>query len=268
MNVKNSVAIIVPFYKESLSDYEKIAIKQCSKILGNHPIIAIKPKELTLPDLSEYIQFEKVITFDADYFKSLAGYNQLMLSENFYASFIDYEYILIHQLDCYVFKDDLNKWCNENWDYIGAPWIKRTYHKFKIQIEIAKFFERLKTKLIPRQKKNCSKFLLNKVGNGGFSLRRVSKFKDICVQMKTTIDFYNQHQNNLYNEDVFWSIEVNRNEKLLNIPDAATAIKFAFEVPPIKASRLTLSNLPFGCHDWDKYAKYWRPIFKKNGYDI
>jgi hypothetical protein len=31
---------------------------------------------------------------------------------------------------------------------------------------------------------------------------------------------------------------------------------------------LNEQNLPFGCHDWDKYADFWRPIFKDYNYNI
>ena len=48
----------------------------------------------------------------------------LMLSPFFYESFLDFKYVLIHQLDVFIFKDELNYWCNQNYDYIGAPWFK------------------------------------------------------------------------------------------------------------------------------------------------
>jgi hypothetical protein len=59
--------------------------------------------------------------------------------------------MLIYQLDAWVFKDDLMKWCNKGYDYIGAPWFEDfgSYEKGK---------------------------KLWRVGNGGFSLRKIKYF--------------------------------------------------------------------------------------------
>ena len=32
--------------------------------------------------------------------------------------------MLIYQLDAFVFQDDLAYWCQQNYDYIGAPWLR------------------------------------------------------------------------------------------------------------------------------------------------
>src|ERR1700759_1030871 len=117
------VAIIIPFYRNVMSDYEKIALQQGERVLPGYAKIAIKPNNFTLPDEACIVNFAGVVSFDDDFFKGLAGYNSLMLSSEFYGKFIDYEYVLIYQMDCFVFKDELAWWCNQNLDYIGAPWI-------------------------------------------------------------------------------------------------------------------------------------------------
>ncbi|MCX2573425.1 DUF5672 family protein [Pedobacter sandarakinus] len=263
------VAIVIPFYKQNLSAYEKISLQQCQKTLSRHDIVAIKPDQLLLPSLSNLIEFDNVINFSNHYFQDIAGYNRLMLSAEFYKAFLNYEYILVYQMDCFVFYDGLSDWCNQNWDYIGAPWIKKTYHKDPISL----LFSKLKRRIVsqfnfgdnssPNQRQ-----LDNQVGNGGFSLRRVAKFHDLCLLLKPIVDDYLSANDHLHNEDVFWSIEVNREQRILHIPSCTTALKFAVEVPPIRIKNLTPKDFPFGCHDWDKYADYWRPVFKTLGYNI
>ena len=263
------VAIIIPFYRNIISDYEKIALQQCERILSKYPIIAIKPNSLTLPDDALIVGFSDIVSFDDHYFKGLAGYNQLMLSSRFYNQFINYEYILIYQMDCFVFKDELSWWCDQDLDYIGAPWIRKTYHKNYVELFILKIRRYFSSRFNLQNNNVPNKYQFeNRVGNGGFSLRRVKKFYDLCIIMKPVIDFYLLQTINLYNEDVFWSIEVNRQKRVLNIPSCQTGLKFAFEVPPVKAHKLNEQNLPFGCHDWDKYADFWRPVFKRYNYSI
>ncbi|QKJ31420.1 hypothetical protein HQ865_17160 [Mucilaginibacter mali] len=259
------VAVIIPFYKDSLSDYEKIALQQCRRILPTHDIIAVKPQSLNANPAAQYVEFTDVLSFDDSYFNGLAGYNSLMMSAGFYGRFADYEYILIYQMDAFVFKDELAYWCDEGYDYIGAPWITKTYHKSPpglALLAVQRFFAKL------TGSKSTKYLFENKVGNGGFSLRQVQRFHDLCISMKPTIDHYLSQSGHLYNEDVFWSFEPARQHQKFKVPDRDTALRFAFEVPLKSALNAPAAQLPFGCHDWDRYADFWRPIFKRYGYDI
>ena len=172
-------------------------------------------------------------------------------------------------MDCFVFSDQLNFWCDQNWDYIGAPWIQKTYHKNLTELYFLRIKKNIKSFLDRSDHNEPNQYQLdNQVGNGGFSLRRVHKFHNLCLLMEPVINLYLSSHSNLHNEDVFWSIEINREKRVLNIPSLDTALKFAVEVPPIKLKNLNAKNLPFGCHDWDRYADYWQKIFKELGYQI
>lgn len=263
------VAVIIPFYRSTLSAYEIIALQQCELVLSAYPKIAIKPVNLTLSAESAIVSFTDIVSFDNHFFESITGYNHLMLSTEFYKTFLDYEYILIYQLDAFVFENDLEYWCSQNIDYIGAPWIRKKNDNIilkKVQIKLQSFlytYLNIHKKGLPSR----SQFF-NKVGNGGLSLRRVKKFYDLTLTMQSSINFYLSKTAFQYNEDSFWSIEVNRKKKILNIPTWETGLKFAFETYPEKAYLLNKGVLPFGCHDWDKYVDFWRPIFKLYNHNI
>src|SRR4029079_3572600 len=89
---------------------------------------------------------------------SEAMYNRLMNIPYFYRHFLEYDYILIYQLDTFVFENNLEEWCNMNIDYVGAPWINSTW------------VNNLKKKI-----SWIDKFIYP-VGNGGLSLRKVKLF--------------------------------------------------------------------------------------------
>ena len=263
------VVIIIPFYRDAISAYELIALEQCFKILANHPIIAIKPNHLTLPAEAQKYPFTDIVSFDNDFFKSVEGYNALMLSADFYGAFLAYKYILIHQLDAFVFEDKLGHWCSQNYDYIGAPWLRDIDHPdlFKaIKSNIKYYFH---TRYDVRKNGEPTKYQYeNRVGNGGFSLRNVKKFYDVCLKQKAKIDNYLAIGGHHFNEDRFWSVEVNRKRKTLNIPGYKTAVAFSFEFVPERALRINHNQLPFGCHAWDRYVDFWRPVFKQYNYTI
>lgn len=261
-------AVIVPFYRDSLSAWEKVALDQCFKMLGNHPIIAIKPRSLKLTVTAGYA-FTEMIDFDDHFFAGIAGYNALMLSEVFYGRFLHYEYVLLYQLDAFVFKDELEYWCNLGYDYIGAPWIRAKEYPHALKrygsILLQKIHRRYNIK---KRGMTSKKQLDDNVGNGGFSLRRTQKFYDCCLQYRQKIAEYNAKPSHHYNEDIFWGIELNRKQKVMNIPGYIEALKFAFELVPDRALRLNQNQLPFGCHAWDKFPDFWRPIFEQHGQKI
>ena len=117
-----SVCIIIPIYQEKLSKTEEISLAQSIRILGSHPIVIIKPKSLNISHLQQQYPQISFENFDDTYFKGTLSYNRLMLSEEFYSRFLAYEYMLIYQLDAFVFRDELEYWCAKGYDYIGAPW--------------------------------------------------------------------------------------------------------------------------------------------------
>ena len=112
----------MPAYRH-LSDDEKISMRQCVDVLGGHDIIVIHPERL---DLTEDLQSWQSVVVKAlcnEWFDGVKGYNSMLLSTGFYDLFSAYDYILIYQLDAYVFRNELDEWVAKGYDYIGAPWI-------------------------------------------------------------------------------------------------------------------------------------------------
>ncbi len=252
-----------------MSPLEEISIRQCLKVLSSHKIIAVKPQNISL---SEYdFDFHEVISFDNDFFQNIEGYNKLMLSSIFYEKFLQYKFILIYQPDAFVFRDDLLYWCNQGYDYIGAPWLRHAAYPDiikKIKNETLNFFHIKKNIKQPNTDLPTDIQFENRVGNGGFSLRNTKKFYDICIEERHTIELYNSKAEHYFNEDVFWAIEVNRKTRRLKIPGYKQAVHFAIENCCTHAFELTAGKLPFGCHAWDRNLDFWEPLFEQAGVTI
>lgn len=261
-----SVIIIIPIYKEQLNSLETLALQQCFDVLGLHHIIAIKPTSLSTAHYN--YPFQEVISFDDSYFMNIAGYNRLMLSSEFYEAFLEFDFMLIYQPDALVFNDELLFWCNSGFDYLGAPWLRQgDYPDFvkKIKNKVLNVVHRKFDLKQPDSHLPTAIQLENMVGNGGFSLRRIQKFYNICLDEQLLIEKYNSRQEHYFHEDVFWSIEVNRKKKRLKIPGFKTAVNFSMENNCDFAFILSRGKLPFGCHAWDKNLQFWAPILKKQG---
>lgn len=255
--MKNLVAVIIPIYKEKLNHNEQTSLKQCLKVLSSYPIIFISPENL---DTSIYqhhakdkVKFE-VVSFSNDYFKNIDGYNRLMLSSVFYKKFLAYKFILIHQLDAYVFKDELVYWCKQGYDFIGAPHPPHENNKNEIQFlngysKIVSFTNRLF---------NINHKISN-VGNGGLSLRKTATCYKLVKYFKRSVKNWGTN-----NEDGFFKYWANILYPIVKLPSDAVALRFSIESEPSNSLSKLDNQLPFGCHAFEKYEPLtWRPFINE-----
>lgn len=246
-----NVAVVIPVYKNKLSEIEELSLNQCIKILGGHDIIFASPRGLS----PKYKRSDfKTEEFDTDYFQDMHGYNKLMLESHFYERFLKYDYILLHQLDAFVFRNELSLWCNKGYDYIGAPWIANTSI-------ISKLLQPFNSKSLKRRKP-----ILFKVGNGGLSLRKTKTFYEISKKFKNEINIQlTEKKHEIYAiEDVFWSLKVPALVNNFSIPNYKEALKFAIDRKPALSLKMNNNELPFGCHGFDKpkVTEFWKPIIE------
>ena len=258
---QEEVTIGIPLYNNTASPFELFSFVRCCKILGHYPFSIFTFKELDIKlytdKLKEYNVSYEIKYFDCFFFKDVNGYNQLMVSPAFYEAFYAFKYLLIYQLDAFVFSDQLSTWCAKGYDYIGAPWLNvKWINKKEINNKLP-LFARLPF---------LFKLLIGKdglVGNGGFSLRKISshlKFAKVYSSVFSSLNF---------NEDLFWGKYVAANEKDFKIPLLNEALVFSIENDPAVGFELLRNELPFGCHAWYKNdKKIWQMIFNKAGIDI
>ncbi len=231
--MKGNAAVVIPYYHSNLSEFEQISFQNCLNVLKNYPIILVVPAGMPAENYPLaagllYVQVPDV------WLDSVASYNRMMLSEEFYQRFIQYEYILIFQLDAFVFSDSLDAFIGSGYDYIGAPWLKGWPYL-----------------------KNLEKGVWH-VGNGGFSLRKVSSFLNVLREQQ--VNWKEGH------EDLFWA---SRDSEEFHVAPMEIALAFAFEQDVRQCFAMNHNRLPFGCHAWEKYDfDFWRPELEKNGYYI
>lgn len=228
------IAIVVPVYKVQISNIERNVLVHGATILSKYPLVLVHPENLDLSVYKDLVPHAQFIPFAKPYFKNLAGYNKLLINDSFYQAFSRYQYLLIFQLDAWVFQDSLLEWCRKGYDYIGAPWLEEPTPG--------------RTSAIVPFTKLC----INRVGNGGLSLRKVSSHLHIANRLKLLSRFYN------YNEDVFWSLIVPIIFRSYRKPSVLEALHFAFEHRPEECYAKIGNQLPFGCHAWERSGKgFW-----------
>jgi len=278
---KRLVAIVTPLYRLPLAQDEIVSMRHLREYLGQFDRFLVGPEELlrSVSEAGEYADFA-VRAFPECFFKSIQGYSRLLVDEEFYRAFADYEYILIYQLDCLVFSKDLEEWCHHGWDYVGAPLFKDY-----------------------RDDPTAGPWL---VGNGGLSLRRVSSALEVLNSKRLLDDpkergpqtkrfgsapllrrmlvglrtfllgrgFHNtvgwflrelkKHPDFYFQEDLFWALRAPRLAPDFKIATPQQALGFSFEMAPRYCYQANASRLPFGCHAWTKHDReFWEPFLLK-----
>ena len=214
--------------------------------------------------------------FHPQFFGSAQAHGKLLLSEQFYREFLDYEYILVYHLDALVFSDELVEWCRRGYDFIGAPWL-----------------------LSP----DTPHITAQKVGNGGFSLRRVRSFIRVLRSREYFVDpdeYWRSYcaRSNAFaravnwprkyvkrlgwfndvkwhvkwavhgdvHEDRFWAEYATHYDPEFSIAPVDVAMRFAFEAEPRRCYERIGHRLPFGAHRWQKFDRaFYEPYLLHHG---
>jgi hypothetical protein len=273
-------AVVLPLYKpfSSLDIIEKISLRQLYNVMHPYDIYFVTHSDI---DIEAYKMTHgkqgriRRVNFHKSYFENIEGYNRLLLSFHFYNTFKAYKYILVTQLDVFIFSDQLSHFTRLGYDYIGAPWFEG-YGLATIESKIIG------------------------VGNGGFSLRKVSSFlsvlglasifqkRYVSIAGLSAILFsplsflsilkYRLNKNlnpNVpvfpwqfqQNEDLFWGLYVKQFFPWFKVGSVKDAISFSFELNPTILYKLNDNQLPMGVHAWHKYdINFWKPFIEREGF--
>ncbi len=271
--------VVIPVYRGDIDEYEKISFRQNISILRNYPVTIITHRSVDLSfflEVSDSLDKPLLIEYlDETEFADIEAYNKLMISSHLYRLFKDYDYMLLCQLDCFVFEDSLMEWMEKDYSYIGAPWVERF------------------------QQDNLNAPVRG-MGNGGLSLRKINhclkvltSFSYVRKPAQLKVDIFNTNNSFLikvisllhsltisnntfylfndwsFNEDLFWAKVADRNFSWFMVPDWREALGFSIEMQPRRFVQLNSNNLPFGCHAWWTYdLDFWRPHIENYGFDL
>ena len=206
---KKRCCIVLVVYKhlDQYDENEQQAFFNLLQVFFNRDFYIVCPRPL----VEEYSQYAPCIALEVSRL-SYADYNILCKSVGFYQTFLDlgYTYQVVVQLDVWIFQDNLEYFLNQvaegNLDYVGARWLGVHF---------------------------CREDGV--VGNGGFCIRRLETFRNICRDYPLRGG----------NEDVFFLQE--HGDKI-KVASTRLALEFSWEEKPYFAYKLMNYKLPMGCH--------------------
>jgi Protein of unknown function (DUF5672) len=273
------VAVVVPVVRLPLSVDEEISLRHLREHLRRFDRYIIGLQSLT----KEFCDF-RTRPFPNRYFSDRFGYNRLLLTEEFYRAFEEYEYILIYQLDCLVFADNLEEWCGKGWDYVGAPWLVDTedptrgfslvgngglsLRRVQRALEVLRSRQFLEAPKIRGMQTGPRSKVVSE------ALHRSARLKRMFIAGKTLLHRWGYHNNARWlardaanshrHEDHFWAYDARKVVKEFRIPEPREALEFSFELAPRYCFTMNGGRLPFGCHAWFRYDReFWEPFLLK-----
>ncbi len=252
---KKKTVIVVTFVWREMLSMEKMAFECGLSRLGQYPFAVVHPIRFSIEKIKRKYPQLIDIPMDNHFFESVNTYNEMMLMPEFYYQFQKYDFMLIYQLDAFVFRDELMYWVEQDYDYIGAPWLPSDS---LYQRTIGEIIIRLK-KLFPIKKfriTHAQKYF--EVGNGGFSLRKISTMIRLLSENRSLIDAIPKGSR-ARQEDIAISVVLSKKTSI-RIPNWRIAAHFSFCDNPNRCFRVTKGKIPFGCHAWDtsNWEKFWR----------
>lgn len=264
-----SLVILVPVHQPQPTPSEEISLRQLFRLLGHHPIRLLCPRSLDVSAYQKIIPQLQIDRIDDHWLSSMHAYNCLMVSRFFYDRLKSFEWLLLYQLDAFIFSDQLPRWLHEPYDFVGAPW-----------------FEGF-------DKGRAYSDRLVGAGNSGFCLKRIPAFARV-LREKTWVSRLPHYVRTIAGhikygglrhgweaarlgkrlyffgaEDLFWAIEVPKSFPWFRVAPPEVAMQFSFEDRPRTLYRMNGRQLPFGTHAWEKLdPEFWKPFIEACGYTL
>ena len=257
--MKKNFSIVVPTQKHYLNNLECKVMNRIINLYSNkYDLYLIIPDDSPLH--YENYGFQNIY-LNKKNFLNIHSYNRLLLNYNFYKLFDNYDYILIHQLDAIILKDQLEHWCSKKYSYIGGP----SYHKslFKKKPITPKFFcngglslrnindflKVLESKKIFFNK--CDKYILREFFKTSYFIKYIKLFYNY-YKFYNSFDVENFMNNFFLNEDVFWTIFAKLFYANFNLPlNVMDCANFSLS-EGYQFYREKFNIQPFGIHGYKK----------------
>ena len=227
----SAIAIVLPVYRPRLDDEVLATVDRAIALLQHGDWHLVAPMSLET-SFYEKRYGKAIVRFPDACLDLRRNYNRLLLTDEFYATFAQYEYMLVIQDDVYVLRDDLAYWQARRFDYIGAPWPMGLEYVLSMS---------------PKPGIH-GHTVTAYVGNGGFSLRRIAACRQLLAEFAEEAAWFGKNEN----EDMFFAV-FGQFSQQFTLPSLRVAAAFAWEVRLPRMHALCEGQLPMAIHAYDRH---------------
>jgi hypothetical protein len=244
--MKELVTVIIPILNPQINPTEEMMLHHCLETLHKYPLIFVAAQGADLSIVREHNENIDVMYFPNEYFHSRKHFASLLLMEDFYDRFNWCDFLLVHELNSWVIKDELYYWCKQGYDYLksGPVYDSVTQSKGGVISRTLGLSDDEK------------RLFGNGYDDNGIYLCRIERMTK-TLKAKNKEAYAYRHDEKLPNADsVFWDIEANRFWPYLRKPSDTVRNYFAQNAVNLNEnkplpfaltgiSRANIQNLPY-----------------------
>jgi hypothetical protein len=247
--------IVVPVHKSVPTALEIVSLRQLGRIMAGRNIVVVSPQTIDTQTYRQWLPDAVDLKVEPHWMESVRAYNSMMISPLIYTHLQNYTHMLLHEPDAILLSDDLDAWCAEPYDYIGAPWLAEG---------------------IPN--------LTKKGANGGLSLCNLAAMRHVTSSWQRWHSWRHEmgdllegvrgdrfkwrrgllaaypggllrgaHRFYATGWDIFFSTVVPPLVPEFRMAPPEVCVWFAWELSSFVCIRYTQGQLPLGLHAWAKY---------------
>jgi len=251
--------VVIPVHLPNPAAAEIVSLRQCGKVLSRWDIVILAPMFLDLTAYYKLIPNARELRVKPGWMESIKAYNQLMMSPVVFSALKEYSHMLLHEPDAIVLRDELDYWCNQPFDYVGAPWFEGFKDAkgdapvvgvgnsgFSLhRLEMSRYITVSRRRWYP-WRQIVADLIQGALGNSS-SLQRALFGVGSVGQMKGAWKLFRE------NCDKFWSYFVPEMFPDFKVAPVTSAVRFSWEAQPMTCMEMSQGKLPFGIHAWAKY---------------
>ncbi|MDM7953622.1 MAG: DUF5672 family protein [Cyanobium sp. CZS 25K] len=267
--------IVVPTHRSQPTLEEMISLRQLARVMSKREIVILTPRGIDTTTYKKLLPTASHVGLDPRWMSSHASYNRLIISPLLSSLFTGYSHLLLCEPDALILSDALNYWCQQPYDFMGAPW----FQPIPFQEGIATF--------IPGANSGFSLFRLSAMRMVTSSWRRWYPIKHALGDLRSSLRGNEQQFRKgilglypggllrgahlLYSSfcDQYWSLLVPRILPSFRVAPPEVAVRFAWEKWSHLCMEMCRGHLPLGIHAWAKYDfDYLAPHLLAAGVDL
>jgi hypothetical protein len=279
--------VIIPVYAAELSQSEQAALICCIDRLRDRQIFLLHKASIDINSVLDQLGVAvvdrkriKCGSVEDKWLSSVASYNAMLLQGWFYRMFANWSYVLIYQLDAWVFGDALGEWLAKAYTYVGAPWtghlgpdtpdtgVGNGGFSLRCVAEMIRICESPRWRFVPVFRWRILAYRMTLLRRYHLFpvpqrpllfAKRLALFVAMSLGWRNTLAYYasigiqEDHVLSVYAPLVFpW----------MRIPSMAEAATFSVETNPRQTFAAYGITRPFGCHAWEKHDRdFWLATF-------
>lgn len=213
--MKELVTVVIPIFNSQLTETATKSLNKCLETLGQFPILFLAGEDADMGILSNSYPSINTYRFENLYFESRTTFQKLLIRDDFYDRFDWSEFLLVHELNSFILKNELRYWCKQGFDFVQPcpDSLTSNWQDYFLS-------------------KNLDELSIKQLSTNGISLRRVVPMRKAIKKNKRQIFQFFSEKNNP-TDAVFWEEQNHKILASLITPTPIVRKRFACYSPTI-----------------------------------